>query len=121
MEMNLLGLLLIIANALTLIWAARLLRRRPARRLSYLILTVSIISVTQTVAYFSRMQGKTVLEMASLIQQCIVATGSLAAVYLLWVEVRDQHRTDHLWRLAEHQLNRPTLRPRHKPAKGLPE
>jgi len=119
--MNLLGVLLVVVTTLTLIWAGRLLRRRPARRLCYLILTVSIISVTQTVAYFSRLQGKTVMEMVAMLQQCIIATGSLAAVYLLWVEVRDQHRTDQLWRLAEHQLNRSAVTARRRSVTRPPE
>jgi hypothetical protein len=101
--MDTMALLLISANALTLIWALRLLIRQPNRRLRHLVLTVSIVSVSQTVAFLCHMQGQTLMQAAAVVQQCVTSMGTFAAVYLLWVEIRDRNRTDQMLRLAEHE------------------
>lgn len=101
--MNGMTVLLLLANGLTLIWALRLLGRRPNRGLRQLVLTVSIVSISQTVAFLSHSQGQSIWQAASVLQECMTSMGTLAAVYLLWVEVRDRSRTDHMLRLAEHE------------------
>lgn len=101
--MNGMALLLLGTNVLTLTWALRLLGRRPNRGLRHLVLIVSIVSISQTVAFLCHLQGQSLLQAASVLQQCITSMGTLAAVYLLWVEIRDRNRTDHMLRLAEHE------------------
>ena len=103
LRMNWMPALLLMTNALTIVWALRLLGRRPNRRLRHLVLTVSIVSMTQTVAFLCHLQGRSLFEAATVLQQCVTSMGAMAAVYLLWVEVRDRNRTDHLLRLAEHE------------------
>ena len=101
--MNWMPALLLLTNVLTIAWALRLLGRRPNRRLRHLVLTVSIVSMTQTVAFLCHLQGRSLLQAATALQQCVTSMGAMAAVYLLWIEVRDRNRTDHLLRLAEHE------------------
>lgn len=101
--MNWMATLLMVTNGLTLIWALKLLGRRPNRRLRHLVLTVSIVSLTQTVVFLCHLEGKSLLQAASVLQQCVTSMGTMAAVYLLWVEIRDRNRTDQMLRLAEHQ------------------
>jgi hypothetical protein len=101
--MNWMPVLLLLTNVLTIAWALRLLGRRPNRRLRHLVLTVSIVSMTQTVAFLCHLQGRSLLQAAIILQQCVTSMGAMAAVYLLWIEVRDRNRTDHLLRLAEHE------------------
>jgi hypothetical protein len=101
--MNWMALLLITANGLTLAWALQLLGKQPNRRLRHLVFTVSIVSVSQTVAFLCHMQGQSLMQAAAVLQQCVTSMGTLAAVYLLWVEIRDRHRTDQMLRLAEHE------------------
>lgn len=101
--MDWMAILLIAANLLTVAWALKLLGRQPNRRLRHLVLTVSIVSVSQTVAFICHLQGKSLLQAASVLQQCVTAMGTMAAVYLLWVEIRDRHRIDQMLRLAEHE------------------
>ena len=96
-------LFLLTANFLTIVWALKLLARQPNRRLRHLVLTVSIVSVTQTVAFLCHLQGQSLLEAASALHQCVTSMGTMAAVYLLWVEMRDRNRTDQMLRLAEHE------------------
>ncbi len=102
-SMNWMATLLMVTNGLTLIWALKLLGRRPNRRLRHLVLTVSIVSLTQTVVFLCHLEGKSLLQAASVLQQCVTSMGTMAAVYLLWVEIRDRNRTDQMLRLAEHQ------------------
>jgi phosphatidylserine synthase len=101
--MNWMPLLLLSANILTLLWAVKLLSRQPNRRLRHLVLTVSIVSVSQTVAFLCHLQGQSLLQAASALQQCVTSMGTMAAVYLLWVEIRDRNRIDQMLRLAEHE------------------
>ena len=103
--MDWMAMLLIAANALTLIWASKLLGRQPNRRLRALVLTVGIVSVSQTVAFFSHLQGQSLIQAAMAVQQCVTSMGTMAAVYLLWVEIRDRNRTDRLLRLAEYETH----------------
>lgn len=95
-------ILLIAANGLTLVWALRILGRQSTRRLRHLVLTVSIVSISQTVAFVCHLQGQTLLQAAGAVQQCVTSMGTMAAVYLLWVEIRDRNRVDRMLRLAEH-------------------
>ncbi|HEU0122420.1 MAG TPA: hypothetical protein VFQ91_17955 [Bryobacteraceae bacterium] len=101
--MNGMTVMLLVANGLTLVWALRLLGRRPNRGLRQLVLTVGIVSVSQTVAFLSHIQGQTLGLAASALQECMTSMGTLAAVYLLWMEMRDQIRTDHMLRLVEYE------------------
>ena len=101
--MNWMAALLMVTNGLTLVWALKLLGRRPNRRLRHLVLTVSIVSLTQTVVFLCHLEGKSLLQAASALQQCVTSMGTMAAVYLLWVEIRDRNRIDQMLRLAEHQ------------------
>lgn len=101
--MDWMPILLIGTNVLTLVWALKLLARQPNRRLRHLVLTVSIVSITQTVAFLCHLQGQSLLQAASALQQCVTSMGTMAAVYLLWVEIRDRNRTDQMLRLAEHE------------------
>ena len=101
--MNLMAILLIVANGLTVAWALKLLGRKPNRRLRHLVLTVSIVSISQTALFLGHRQGDSLVHAAALLQQCLSSMGALAAVYLLWVEIRDRSRTDHMLRLAEHE------------------
>jgi len=101
--MDWMAMLLIVTNALTLGWALKLLGRRPNRQLRHLVLTVSIVSISQTVAFLCHLQGQSLLQAASVLQQCVTSMGTMAAVYLLWVEIRDRNRTDQMLRLAEHE------------------
>lgn len=101
--MDLMPILLISANVLTLAWALKLLGRQPNRRLRHLVLTVSIVSMTQTAAFLCHLQGQSLMQAAAVVQQCVTSMGTLAAVYLLWVEIRDRRRTDEMLRLAEHE------------------
>ena len=101
--MDLMTVLLLATNGLTLVWALRLLGRQPNRQLRHLVLTVSIVSCSQTVAFLCHLQGQSLIQAASVLQQCVTSMGTMAAVYLLWVEVRDRNRTDQLLRLAEHE------------------
>ena len=103
--MDWMAILLVGANGLTLAWALKLLGRQPNRRLRHLVLTVSIVSMTQTAAFLSHLQGQSLMEAAAVVQQCVTSMGTLAAVYLLWVEIRDRRRTDAMLRLAEHESN----------------
>jgi len=120
--MNWMAWLLIGVNGLTLWWALRLLGRKPNRALRHLVLTVCILSVTQTVVFLCHLQGQSLLQAASLVQQCVTAMGTMGAVYLLWVEIRDRNRTDHRLRLAEHENQlRPPQRRSESPASPRPE
>lgn len=101
--MDWMAMVLLAANGLTLAWAVRLLGRRPNRRLRLLVLTVSIVSISQTVAFACHTQGQSMMQAAAVLQQCVTSMGTLAAVYLLWVEMRDRNRTDRLLRLAEYE------------------
>ena len=101
--MDWMAILLIVANGLTLVWALKLLGRQPNRRLRHLVLTVSIVSISQTVAFLCHLQGQSLIQAASILQQCVTSMGTMAAVYLLWVEIRDRNRTDQMLRLAEHE------------------
>ncbi|MBI2688219.1 MAG: hypothetical protein HYX27_18090 [Acidobacteria bacterium] len=101
--MDLLPILLIVANGLTLAWALKLLGRQPSRGLRLLMLTVSIVSLSQTVAFLCHSQGQSLMQAAAALQQCVTAMGTMAAVYLLWVEMRERKRTDQMLRLAEHE------------------
>lgn len=103
--MDWMAILLIAANALTLIWASRLLGRQPNRRLRALVLTVGIVSVSQTVAFFSHLQGQSLIQAAMAVQQCVTSLGTMAAVYLLWVEIRDRNQTDRMLRLTEYETH----------------
>ena len=85
--MDWMAILLIMANGLTLVWALKLLGRQPNRRLRYLVLTVSIVSISQTVAFLCHLQGQSLIQAASVLQQCVTSMGTMAAVYLLWVFV----------------------------------
>ena len=100
--MNGMALLLLVVNGLTIAWALRLLGRQPDRGLRSLVLTVSIVSLSQTVAFLSHAQGRSLMEAAVLLQHCVTSMGTMAAVYLLWVELRQRRRTDQLLRLAEY-------------------
>jgi hypothetical protein len=114
--------LLIGTSVLTLLWALRLLGRRPNRRLRHLVLAVTIISITQTVVFLCHWQGQSLSQAVGVLQQCITSMGTLAALYLLWVEIRDRNRTDHLLRLAEHGNHlRRGNRARDARLRGLPE
>lgn len=97
------AVLLLLTNALTLIWAVRLLGRHPNRGMRYLVLAVSIVSLSQTVLFICHLQGRSFMEAASVLLQCVTSMSTMAAVYLLWVEIRDRNRTDQMLRLAEHQ------------------
>ena len=120
--MNWIAILLIGANVLTLAWALKLLGRQPNRRLRHLVLTVSIVSISQTVAFLCHLQGQTLSQAASVLQQCVTSMGTMAAVYLLWVEIRDRNRTDHMLRLAEHESHARQGRvARETRLRGLPE
>jgi arginine exporter protein ArgO len=101
--MDLMPILLLTANFLSLVWALKLLGRQPNRRLRHLVLTVCVVSVSQTVAFLCHLQGQSLLQAASALQQCVTSMGTMAAVYLLWVEIRDRNRTDQMLRLAEHE------------------
>lgn len=101
--MNGITVMLLVANGLTLVWALRLLGRRPNPGLRQLVLTVGVVSVSQTVAFLSHIEGRTFWQAASVLQECMTSMGTLAAVYLLWMEMRDRNRTDHMLRLAEHE------------------
>lgn len=101
--MDWMAILLIMANGLTLVWALKLLGRQPNRRLRYLVLTVSIVSISQTVAFLCHLQGQSLIQAASVLQQCVTSMGTMAAVYLLWVEIRDRNCTDQMLRLAEYE------------------
>lgn len=101
--MDWISILLISANGMTLAWALKLLSRQPNRRLRHLVLTVSIVSISQTVAFLCHLQGQSLMQAAAVLQQCVTSMGTLAAVYLLWVEIRDRNRTDQMLRLAEHE------------------
>lgn len=101
--MDWMAILLIVANGLTLVWALKLLGRQPNRRLRHLVLTVSIVSISQTVAFLCHLKGQSLIQAASILQQCVTSMGTMAAVYLLWVEIRDRNRTDQMLRLAEHE------------------
>lgn len=116
------AILLIVANGLTVAWALKSLGRQPNRRLRQLLLTVSIVSVTQTVAFLCHLEGQSLLQAAGAIQQCVTSMGTMAAVYLLWVEIRDRNRTDQMLRLAEHEVHvRHGRQLRESRLKGLPE
>jgi arginine exporter protein ArgO len=97
------AILLVATNGLTLAWALKLLRKQPNRPLRHLVLTVSIVSISQTVAFLCHLQGQSLIQAASALQQCVTSMGTMAAVYLLWVEIRDRNRTDQMLRLAEHE------------------
>ncbi|MBL8237634.1 MAG: hypothetical protein JNM66_09460 [Bryobacterales bacterium] len=97
------AVLLIAVNVLTVVWALKLLGKKPNRRLRHLVLTVSIVSMSQTVAFLGHLEGKSLLQAATAVQQCVTSMGAMAAVYLLWVEIRDRNRTDQMLRLAEHE------------------
>jgi hypothetical protein len=101
--MDWITILLVSANVLTLAWALQLLGRQPNRRLRHLVLTVSIVSMTQTAAFLCHLQGQSLMQAVVVVQQCVTSMGTLAAVYLLWVEIRDRRRTDEMLRLAEHE------------------
>lgn len=101
--MDWMAMLLVVANGLTLVWALKLLGRQPNRRLRHLVLTVSIVSISQTVAFLCHLQGQSLMQAAAVLQQCVTSMGTMAAVYLLWVEIRDRNRTDQMLRLAEHE------------------
>jgi len=101
--MNGMALLLLVVNGLTIVWALRLLGRQPDRGLRSLVLTVSIVSLSQTVAFLSHSQGRSLMEAATALQQCVTSMGTMAAVYLLWVELRQRRRADQLLRLAEYE------------------
>lgn len=96
------ALLLLLVNGLTIVWALRLLGRQPDRGLRLLVLTVSIVSLSQTVAFLCHTQGRSWMDAAATLQQCVTSMGTMAAVYLLWMEIRHRRRTDHLLRLAEY-------------------
>ncbi|MFN0105057.1 MAG: hypothetical protein ACKV2U_23605 [Bryobacteraceae bacterium] len=116
------AVLLIMANGLTLAWALKLLGRHPNRRLRHLVLTVSIVSISQTVAFLCHLQGQSLLQAASVLQQCVTSMGTMAAVYLLWVEIRDRNRTDRMLRLAEHENQvRQGRDVRRVPIRAVPE
>ena len=101
--MDWLPILLIVTNGLTLVWALKLLGRKPNRSLRLLVLTVSIVSLSQTAGFLCHLQGESLMQAAATLQQCVTAMGTMAAVYLLWVEIRDRSRTDRMLRLAEHE------------------
>jgi hypothetical protein len=101
--MNGMAVALMVANVLTVVWALKLLGRQPNRRLRHLVLTVSIVSISQTVAFLCHLQGQSLWQAATVLQQCVTSMGTMAAVYLLWVEIRDRNRTDQMLRLAEHE------------------
>ena len=101
--MDWMATLLVVANVLTLAWALKLLGRQPNRRLRHLVLTVCIVSISQTVAFLCHLQGQSLMQAAAVLQQCVTSMGTMAAVYLLWVEIRDRNRTDQMLRLAEHE------------------
>ena len=56
--MDWMAIMLVSANVLTLAWALKLLGRQPNRRLRHLVLTVSIVSMTQTAAFLCHLQGQ---------------------------------------------------------------
>ena len=101
--MDWMAILLVLTNVLTLAWALKSLGRQPNRHLRLLVLTVSIVSISQTVAFLCHLQGQSMSQAASVLQQCVTSMGTMAAVYLLWVEIRDRNRTDQMLRLSEHE------------------
>ena len=101
--MDWMAIFLLGANGVTLVWAVKLLIRRPNWRQRLLVLTASIVSISQTVAFLCRSQGRSLEQASSAMQQCVTAMGALAAIYLLWGETRDRKRTNHMLRLAEHE------------------
>lgn len=101
--MDWMQVLLVAANGLTVVWALKLLGRQPNRRLRRLVVIVSIVSISQSVAFLCHLQGQSLQQAALVLQQCVTSMGTMAAVYLLWVEIRDRNTTDQMLRLAEHE------------------
>jgi hypothetical protein len=115
--MDAMAVLLVAVNGLTLVWALRLLGRRPSRGLRHLAVAVSIVSISQTVAFICHLQGRSLAQAAAALLQCVTSMGTLAAVYLLWAEMRDRNRVDRMLRLAEHPNRVLTVRtPLARPA-----
>lgn len=101
--MDWMALSTIVVNVLTTTSVLLLLGRHQNRRLRYLVLTIGIVSVSQTAAYVFKLQGDGFSRTVSSFQQFVTALASMAAVYLLWREISDRNRTDRMLRLTEHE------------------
>ncbi len=88
--------------------AVLLTKRGPNRRLKLLALTVALMSLTQILVLLlaTRHSRSRIIDA----YQLLVATLSLAAVYLLGLEIRDRRRADRQLRLLEQDLPYASMR-----------
>jgi hypothetical protein len=96
----------IVANLLVTLAALLLIKRRPSRRLRILTLIVGLMSLAQTASYIDMHErGHWRLIQNLGVHQALVAGLSIAAIYLLGLEVHDRRVMERQVRLMEHELS----------------